>query len=113
MHEVSIMNDVIDTVKECAKKNNLKEVTTIYLNIGEFNFIESDSLFFIFDILKEDTICENAKLIINNIKGRGRCEHCNEEFIINYFNRNCPKCNKYIENITTGYELNIYEIEGK
>lgn len=113
MHEVSIMNDVINIVEESAQENNLKEVNNVYLNIGEFNFIENDSLFFIFDILKKDTICENAKLIINNIKGKGRCEYCSEEFQISYFSRICPKCNKYIENITSGYELNIYEIDGK
>lgn len=113
MHEVSIVNDAIDIVKECAKKNHLKEVDAIYLNIGEFNFIENDSLFFIFDILKKDTICENAKLIINNIKAKGRCEYCNKEFLINYSKRNCPNCKKYIDTITSGYELNVYEIEGK
>lgn len=113
MHEISIINSAIDIVNESANKNNLKQVDTICLNIGEFNFIENDSLFFIFNILKKGTICENAKLIINNIKGKGRCEYCNKEYLINYSNRNCPNCNRYIDNITSGYELNVYEIEGK
>lgn len=69
MHEISIISNVISTVEACACENNLNSVTCIYLEIGEFNFIKNNSLFFIFDIMKKETICDNAQLIINNIKG--------------------------------------------
>ena len=113
MHEVSIVYDVIQIVKENSKLNNINRVTKIFMRLGEFTCIDEKSINFAFETLSKNTLCEGAVLEIERVKGKARCNVCNEEFFINFTNKLCPKCKCYSDNITSGYEMLVYEIEGE
>ncbi len=64
MHEISIAQGILDTVKEEAKKQGVKKVTKIGLEMGRFSTIEPSSLSFCFDMVKKDSLAEDAVLDI-------------------------------------------------
>ena len=112
MHEVSIMYDSIEIVKESSKLNNISKVNKVFMKIGEFTCVDENSLKFAFEALSKNTLCEGAILDIEKVKGKAKCDICNIEFDIGFTNKLCPSCNTYSNNITSGYELLVYEIEG-
>lgn len=112
MHEISIMYDAIGIAIENGKINNIKNIYKIYMKIGEFTCIDEDALKFAFNALSKDTICQDAQLIIDKVKAKARCDCCNENFEITFTNKICPNCNKYSNNILSGYELLVWQIDG-
>ncbi|RDY23133.1 hydrogenase maturation nickel metallochaperone HypA [Romboutsia maritimum] len=113
MHEISIVYDTLQIANENGEKNNIKKIDKIFMKIGEFTCVEESSLKFAFESLKKNTICEDAELIIEKIKAKALCNYCNKEFIIDFTNKLCPKCNRYSSNITSGYEIMVWQIEGE
>lgn len=112
MHEVSIVYDVIQIVEENSKLNNINKVNKVFMKIGEFTCIDENSINFAFETLRKNTLCEEAILEVERVKGKAMCNVCNEEFIIDFTSKLCPKCKCYSSNITSGYEILVYEIEG-
>lgn len=113
MHEISVVSNMLDIIHENASENNIKTITKVVVDIGEFTCIEESSFRFSFETMKIGTICENANLIINKIKPSAKCFNCNEVFNITYTNKLCPNCNTFSSNIITGYELLVNSIEGE
>lgn len=111
MHEVSIVYEVIETVKESSILNKINTVNKVFMKIGEFTCIDESSIKFAFEVLSKNTLCEGALLEIERVKAKAKCNICNEEFFINFTKNLCPKCGVYSENIINGYEILVYEIE--
>ena len=112
MHEVSIVQSLIEIVLEKADENNFKTINKISLKTGDFAGVMKDSLMFAFEGISKGTILENTELIMEQVKATGKCDDCNNIFEINHFDKLCPKCNKFCNSIVTGYELYINTIEG-
>lgn len=112
MHEVSVVYDAIKIVEENSKLNNINKLTKVLLKIGEFTCIDEKSLDFAFEALSKNTLCEGAKLEIEKVRGKAKCNSCNIEFFIDFTNKLCPRCSTYSSNIISGYELLVYQIEG-
>lgn len=112
MHEVSIIENVIKIVEDKAKENNLKKINNVSLKIGEMSGVMEDSLRFAFDCASKDTIMEDANLLIEKIEATGGCRSCGITFKIDHFNKLCPQCKKFCDNILSGYELYINTIQG-
>ena len=61
----------------------------------------------------KNTKCEDSKLVIDTVKAKAYCSNCNKEFPIDFMNKQCPICNKYSNEVISGYELILYRIEGE
>ena len=112
MHEISIAYDIVKIAVENAISNNIKKVERIFMQIGAFACVDRDSLDFAFKSISRNTPCEGAILEVEEIPSKAKCENCKEEFYIDYTNKLCPNCNAYSNNIISGYELVVLEIEG-
>ncbi len=119
MHEFATMQQIIYAILEEAKKCNAKEVSKVFLEIGELTFLGEEQLKFAFDILKEETILENAELIIEKVKAKIKCEcgyeggieyGLKEEFHIAFPILKCPVCGGDVE-IIKGRECLIKKVE--
>lgn len=113
MHEVSIIQDMFDIIEENIENHNIEEVSKIVVKVGEFTCVEEHALTFAFEAISKDTKAENAELIIKRVKATAKCEDCQEIFDISYTNKKCPVCRKFSNNIISGYELILSEIEGE
>lgn len=112
MHEVSIIQNVINIVCEKAFENSLVKINKVSLKIGEFSGVYEDSLRFAFEAASKETIAEGAELVIERVAAAAKCGLCNISFKIDHFNKLCPECKSFCENIISGYELYIDTIEG-
>ncbi|GIM28087.1 putative hydrogenase nickel incorporation protein HypA [Clostridium polyendosporum] len=112
MHEVSIVQNVIEIASKKAEENNLKKINKISLRVGELSGVMEDSLVFAFNCVSKGTAAEGAEFEIVKVEATAECEKCKITFKVDHFNKLCPECNKFSSNIITGYELLIYTIEG-
>lgn len=111
MHEVGIAQNILDIAVENALNNKAEIINKIHVIIGKLAAVETDSLLFAFDALKEDTIAENASLEIEEIPIRGKCTECEHEDVYDEMFFKCKKCGSYKVELVSGEELNITEIE--
>ncbi|MBU3112790.1 hydrogenase maturation nickel metallochaperone HypA [Clostridium lacusfryxellense] len=112
MHEVSIIQNVVEIVLEKAAENKFTKVNKVSLKIGELAGVMTDSLNFAFENCIIGTMIEGSILEIQKVKAIAKCEDCKQEFPIDHFNKLCPCCNKFCSSIINGYELYINTIEG-
>ena len=112
MHELSIVQNIIEIILAELPKHNLTKVETISLRIGEMRQVVPDALYFGFECLSKDTALEGAEVKIENIPIKGRCRQCSHEFILENWLENCKKCGQNHVEIISGKELEIAEFEG-
>lgn len=112
MHEVSIIQSVIEIVTKQALENKLTKINKVSLRIGELSGVMPESLEFAFNSCIKGTMLEESTLDIETVRALGECNDCKLEFPIEHFNKICPSCNKFCTKIIRGYELNINSIEG-
>lgn len=113
MHEVSIMGEIFDIIKDNVNVHNLKKVNKVGLKIGEFSCVEDGALRFAFEAFSKDTEADGAELIIDRVEAAAECNNCGQVFKVSFTNKICPKCGKFSNNIVVGYELLLNEIEGE
>ena len=111
MHEMSIAEQLLDTVLETATVNAAKSVTTIELEIGEMRLIVPDALELAFEVLTAGTIAEGARLKINEKKIVMVCGHCKARYNAEIGNYICPSCGRAEGRIEEGNEITITAIE--
>lgn len=113
VHEVSIMGEIFEIIKDNVKNYNLKKVNKVVLKIGEFTCVEESALRFAFEAFSKDSEAEKAEMIIDRVGASAKCDDCGQVFNVTFTNKMCPGCNSYSSNIVTGYELLLHEIEGE
>jgi hydrogenase nickel incorporation protein HypA/HybF len=111
MHEFAITMNVLDIVEEEAKKLNAKIVHEIEIDVGELSGVDYDALDFTMQYTIKSELLEHAKLVINKIPAKARCNTCNQEFDISDFYDACPKCNNFDHTILQGKELKVKAIK--
>ncbi|MDY6970234.1 MAG: hydrogenase maturation nickel metallochaperone HypA [Spirochaetota bacterium] len=113
MHELSIMNSIIDIVLEYAEEYNVKRVNKINLKIGALSDIIPEWAQSYFDMLSKDTVADKAELIIDKIEARIKCRSCGDEYTLK--NKNliftCNRCGSLNIDLLSGRELSITSID--
>ena len=112
MHELSIIESIINIILEEMPKHNITKVESISLKIGEMRQVIPEALHFGFECLSKDTPLEGAELIIEITTIKGHCYRCNHEFIMKNWLDSCPNCGENSIAIISGKELEIVEFEG-
>jgi hydrogenase nickel incorporation protein HypA/HybF len=113
MHEVSIVTDMVNIIKENAELHNLKRITKVLMKIGEMTCVEESSIRFAFEAITRDTAAEGAVLEIEKVKATAKCPNCGNIYEVSYFNKLCTNCGSYSSEIITGYELSLEHLEGE
>lgn len=119
MHEISIAGAIIDSVLDAAKKNNAKNVTEVYLEIGELTALNPDQMTFIFKTITQGTVAQGACFNISIIKPSIRCKKCYYNGSIEFFEKlhffipviKCPQCDETDVDIVAGRECCVKKIK--
>jgi hydrogenase nickel incorporation protein HypA/HybF len=109
---------------EASKGHDVKRVTVVNVEIGEFTFLVPEQLEFNFEIASQDTILEGAKLNIKMVKGRIRCKECGNEGEAGSLDEalgpaamfapmKCTKCGSSATMITGGKDFLVSNIEAE
>ncbi len=107
MHEVSLMQNLLEVVTRVAAKEGCDRVRVIHVRIGEMSGINEDSLRFAFDVLSKGTVSESGALEYERVPLMTRCRGCNGEFHPNDLVFSCPVCGGMDCEIVSGREMEV------
>ncbi len=111
MHEISIIESILEVAEEKAREVSSPSIKVIKLRLGEFTAIARESLEFAFEVARQGTLAEHALLEIEVVPMVLHCVVCDtprqptsaRSFI-------CPVCGFPLK-IVSGKELQIEFIE--
>ena len=92
MHEASLAENILKIAQDVAAENHAEKISAIGLKLGDMAGVEIDALNFSFDVMKKNTIAENATLKINRVPIQAQCNKCGKIFTVEYYNFFCPEC---------------------
>ncbi len=111
MHELSLIQGVLDSVAPVACDAGATKVTGVTLNIGEMTEVVDEAMSFAWDCLTQDEeLFDGAELVINYINARSRCFECGGEFEHDRFHLKCPSCGSGHTIVIAGREMDIASI---
>lgn len=105
MHEVGIAMTVLETVLKTAKGYDQNGVTDVYLTVGQLRAIEPEVMRFCWATVSQGTIADGARLHINYVDAKGRCDTCTCVFGASDLVFVCPQCQGCNVKTTQGNEL--------
>jgi len=111
MHEYSIVASLIDLCEKEAKKNHAKAIKRLEIKVGRLSVIEIHFLEQCFDTFKEDTVCNDAMLVIELCDVVLLCSTCHEKSVVKENHFICPKCHSEDVAMIGGQELHVKSIE--
>lgn len=110
MHELSLLENVRDIIEREAERQHFSRVSTITLAIGALSCIEVDALRFAFDVVMNDSVANEAELIIETVPAIGCCRHCGEEVAMETLHQLCPACGRHGIDILQGKGMQIKDL---
>ncbi len=114
MHELSIVEGVMNMVRESALQSNIKKVNKLKLVIGRLAMVLPDSLQFCFQALSQDELFRDAVLEIEQREIQIRCAQCREQYVLeDVYSYICPGCGANQVEIIQGRELYLDYYEGE
>lgn len=110
MHELGIMINVVETVESFAKENQITEIDTLVLQIGELSSVIPRFAEACYPAAADGTMLENTKLEIEILPGNCMCSSCKNIFNLIKANGQCPDCHSKDWELLSGREFMIKEI---
>jgi len=111
MHELGLMQNIVDTVQDYARKNNVQKVLKVIVEVGKISGVMPEALEFCFEFCIKGTTLEGATLEIERVAALAKCTSCTEEFDLLDNNFSCPKCGDSLWEMISGKELIIKGLE--
>lgn len=111
MHEISIALSIIEIAESKAREQNSRCIQTIKIRLGEFTAVVKEALEVAFEVARQGTLAENARLEIEKVPMIVRCVTCGP--IANPMRSVCLVCSQCglpLE-IISGAELQVEYIE--
>ncbi len=113
MHELSIAQSVIDSIRKNIPSDLLPKADKVKLQIGKLSGIELDALTYSFGILVQNTEFPQLAMEIEQIEGKVLCQTCGTEFTYNKYGIPCPQCGGFSVKIIDGKQMKIINITMK
>jgi hydrogenase nickel incorporation protein HypA/HybF len=121
LHEFSIAKELVNSILEEARVNNVIKVIRVELEIGEVSFIQDEQLIYSFDVIKaEQPLINEAVLTITKKDLLVECPSCGYKGRSDYDDQyhfavpilRCPECERGV-NIIEGKDVLIKNIEAE
>ena len=115
MHELGVVFHVIKKVEEVAKENNITEINSVTLEIGEVSTVIEDYLrkCWKWSIEKKSELLKETELIVEKIPAITYCEDCEKTYSTVEYGKTCPHCGSGLTYLIQGNEFSIKEIEAR
>lgn len=112
MHELGIVFHIIDSLEEVGKQNQLSEVSTVTLEIGEVSGVVDS---YLTDCWRwaadKSALLKGSQLQIEHLPAVTFCEDCGKTYGTVEHGKICPYCASPNTYLVSGNEFNIKEIE--
>jgi hydrogenase nickel incorporation protein HypA/HybF len=113
MHELRIAEDLTAIVLETARNEKLSQVTLVRVSFGQLIQVVPDIFEFAFRECVRESIACNAKLELEIVPVKMKCNVCGNNFRVKENRFKCSFCGSADLEIQHGKELYIKSIEGE
>jgi hydrogenase nickel incorporation protein HypA/HybF len=111
MHEMSIANSLLDSVRTEALRFPDKHIAKVGVRIGALAGVDPEALRFCFEVFVKDSDMEPLELDIDYRARRHECLVCGESFDAAYEDTPCPRCGAADSIFISGDELELAYLE--
>ena len=111
MHELSILEGMVQGIQEAARTQGFLRVAHVRLEVGRLSGADPEALRFAFQSATLDTVAEGATLEILDLPGTGLCRSCGREVEVEARFDPCPVCGEGFVDLTGGTELRLKDID--
>jgi hydrogenase nickel incorporation protein HypA/HybF len=112
MHEVSIALSLLDIVEKKCREEGYQTVESVKVRVGKASGVLPEAFSFALEVIKKDTLAQDARFIIDLVPLGGTCNACGRHFETEEaYIAECPFCASPSFRITQGNELEIVEME--
>ncbi len=111
MHEVGIAASILESVEAEAQRRPGTQFSAVGVRIGVLSNVDMDALEFAFEALIRNTPLAHLRLEVEWCPRRQKCLDCGEEFAVQDFALDCPKCAANKTSCIGGTELDIAYLE--
>ena len=82
MHEVSIVEGILENLNRQRNEHGLSKVMTIEITCGQYNCADEETLQFCYDTAVKGTWLSSARITIRRLAEQYRCRRCGNEFFL-------------------------------
>jgi hydrogenase nickel incorporation protein HypA/HybF len=111
MHEMSLMEALVNLAEEEARKAEAKRISVVRLAVGELSQVDPEALRFCFDAVARGSMCEGAQFDLITVPGAGWCLDCGKEVAVSQRFGPCPDCQGFRVQMTRGDDFRLLELE--
>ncbi|WP_158291472.1 hydrogenase maturation nickel metallochaperone HypA [Desulfosporosinus sp. Sb-LF] len=112
MHELALIQDLLDNVRAHAKRNGVSKVTKINLIVGKLSGALPHALEFGFNVIKKGTELEGAILVIAETDPIMQCHSCEHKYTSTELVFACEQCGGNDIEIIEGKDIILEKFEG-
>jgi Zn finger protein HypA/HybF (possibly regulating hydrogenase expression) len=111
MHEIGVLYKMIEQVEDVAKKNNVKHIKSIEIELGELSGMLPVFFEQYYPIIAQNReMFKDSNLIIREVPGEGLCLDCSTMFNVMRCEGICPKCKSRNKKILSGRDFVLKNI---
>ena len=114
MHELPVINSILNVVMKHAVANNVNKVVAVHLQVGEMCDLEEKWMQDYFDYLSKGGIAEGARLVVERTPVVMKCDNCGASFNVDLKQNAalaCPECGGEKYSMVSGREYYITNME--
>ena len=112
MHELGVVFKVIDNLKEVADENNISQISSVTLSLGEVSTVIPKLLTDCWQwAIEKHDFLKGCELKITTIPASTYCEDCGKTYSTVQSGKICPHCGSEHTYLVQGQEFLIKEIE--
>ncbi|MEI7449695.1 MAG: hydrogenase maturation nickel metallochaperone HypA [Desulfomonile sp.] len=112
MHEMAIVQSIIDILEQQARIHEARKVISVKLEFGALTAVLPSAVNFAFEILSKGGFTEGAQLDITIIPIKVFCPDCVKELVLEEYQPFCPVCSSPALKIVEGRdEMRIASME--
>lgn len=111
MHELGVIINVVQTVEQFAKENNLTVIEELTLQVGELSSMVPHYIEELYPIAVDKTLLKDTKLNIEILPGIGQCNECKYHFNLKKHDNVCPTCKSEDWTVMTGTDFLIKDVK--
>ncbi len=112
MHELAIIQAVVNQVDAIAVENNVRSIETVQLEVGENFCVVPRLIQTAYKQSIKGTRLEDSELILTIVDASAECKHCGTFFNPLQTDGICTGCQESDYTVLTGKEFNIKDITG-
>lgn len=113
MHEMALAEGVLQIVEDAARREGLRRIHAVWLEIGQLASVEPEAMRFCFDAVTRDSVAAGARLEIVATAGAAWCNACCAPVALAALGDACPSCGGYRLRVTGGTEMRVKELEAE